>query len=109
MLNIKLNSKPVYQKYIEAKLKTLSKVANTVFSDNKIPKKSIDYVFIAAISIDSVMKIDKTNNYPQVYLEGRKYKILKKNINKLIEAELKVDNFNDSDDSNPEQSCFKFF
>ena len=39
MLNIKLNSKPVYQKYIEAKVKTLNKVANTVFQTIKFQKK----------------------------------------------------------------------
>ena len=41
-LNIKLHSKPVYdEKYIKVKVKTFKKVVNTVFSDNKNPKESI--------------------------------------------------------------------
>ena len=35
--------------------------ANTVFSDNKIPKKGVHYICISAINIDSVIKIDKKN------------------------------------------------
>ena len=59
-LNIKLHSKSAYdEKYIKAKVKTFNKVINTVFSDKKIPNGSIHYIRIAAISIDSVMKIDK--------------------------------------------------
>ena len=62
MLNIKLHSNPVYdEKYVKAKLKTYNEVVNTIFSEDKIPKESIHSVCIAAISIDSVMKIDQTN------------------------------------------------
>ena len=57
---------PVYdEKYIKAKVKTFNEVVNTDFSDNKIPTASIHYICIAAINMDSVMKIDK-KNYPQV-------------------------------------------
>ena len=48
------------------KVKTFNSVINIVFSGNKIPKERNHYNCIAAINIDSVMKIDK--NYPQVYL-----------------------------------------
>ena len=62
MLNIKLHSNPVYdEKYVKAKLKTYNEFTNTIFSEDKIPKESIHSICIAAISIDSVMKIDKTN------------------------------------------------
>ena len=45
--DIKFNSKPVYdEKYIKAKVKTFNDVVNTVFSDNKIPKESIHYIYI---------------------------------------------------------------
>ena len=37
-------------------------------------KKRNHYIFIAAICIDSVLKIDK-KNYPHVYLDQFKYKI----------------------------------
>ena len=59
-LDIKFHSKPVYdEKYTKAKVKTLNGVVNTIFSDDKIPKESIDYSCIAAINVDSAMKIDK--------------------------------------------------
>ena len=59
-LNIKFHSKPIYaEKYIKTKLKTFNDVVNTVFSDNKVLKESIHYICIAAINIDSIMKIDK--------------------------------------------------
>ena len=44
---------------MKANVKTFNGVVNTVFSDDKIQKKNIHYVFIAAIRIDSVMKIHK--------------------------------------------------
>ena len=60
MLNIKLHSKLVYDgKYIKAKVNTFKEVVNTVFSDYKIPKENIHYICIAAVSIDSVVKINK--------------------------------------------------
>ena len=52
---------------------------NTVFSDNEIPKESIQYICIAAINIDTVMKIGK-KNYPQVCLEPFKYQVKKKTL-----------------------------
>ena len=48
------------------------------------------------------MKIDE-NNYPQIYLEECKYKVKNKQMIKLIDAELDLDDShdsNDSDDSN---------
>ena len=40
---------------------------NTLFSGDEIPKERNDYICIAAICIDSVLRVDK-KNYPQVYL-----------------------------------------
>ena len=57
MLNIKIHSKPVYEE--KAKVKILNEVDNTAFSDGEIPKKSIHCIYIAAINIDFVIKIDK--------------------------------------------------
>ena len=42
-----------------------------------MPREKYHYVCIAAINIDSVMKIDK-EVYPQVYLEQCKYKLKKR-------------------------------
>ena len=64
MLNIKFHSKSVYdEKYIKAKVKTVNGVVKTVFSDDKIASEIVYYIRIAAISIDSVMRIDKKNYY----------------------------------------------
>ena len=50
---------------------------NTLFSGDKIPKEKIYYIGISATYIDSVLRTDK-KNYPQIYLEQRKYKIKKR-------------------------------
>ena len=77
ILNVKCYSQPIYDnKYIKAKVKTFNNMINTLFSGDEIPKERINYVCIAAICIDSVLKVDK-KNYPQVYLEQCKYKMRK--------------------------------
>ena len=55
---------------------------------NDVPKKNMHYTFIACITSDYVMRIDK-NNHRQVYLEECKYEV--KNI------ELKSDSDSDSE------------
>ena len=58
-LGIKFHSRLIYdEKYIKTKEKTFNDVVNTVFSDNEIQKERNHYICIAAINIDSVMKID---------------------------------------------------
>ena len=76
-LNIKFHSILVYdEKYIKAKVIEFNDVIKTNFLGDEIPKESMYYTCIACITIDSVMRMEK-NNYPQVYLEGCKYKIKK--------------------------------
>ena len=65
---------------------------NTLFSGNEIPRERKHYVCIAAICIDSVLKIEK-KNYHQVYLEQCKYKI--KELVNFVDAEVDLT----SDDS----------
>ena len=97
-LGIKFHSQSIYDdKYIRTKVKAFNGVTNTVFSDNEIPKERNHYICIAAICIDSIMKIDK-KNYPQVYLEQCKYKIKKRKLVDFIDAELDL-NADDSDGS----------
>ena len=60
---------------------------NTLFSGNEITKERSHYICIAAICIDSVLKLDK-KNYPQVYLEQCKYKIKRRNSVDFIDAEV---------------------
>ena len=87
-------------------------VMNTIFSDNEILKESIHYICIAAVSIDSLIIIDK-RKYSQVHLEECKYKMNKKKMTKLITTELELyglddshdpNDFNDSNDSNESNS-----
>ena len=65
-------------------------MTNTLFSGNEIPKERNHYTCIAAICIDSVLKIDK-KNYPHVYLEQCKYKIKKRELVNFIDDDLSSD------------------
>ena len=64
--------------------------------------KIVYYTCIAAINIDSIMKMHK-KNYPQVYLGEYEYEIKKKKINRFIDIELDL---NDLDDSNYSKKKF---
>ena len=81
----------------EKTLKFNDFVVNTAFPDNEIPKEKNHYICIAAVCINSIMKIVK-KNYPQIYLEQCKYKIKKRKVVDFIDAELDL-NSDDSDDS----------
>ena len=60
---------------------------NLLFSDNEIPKERNHYICIAAICINSILKMEK-KNYPQVYLEQCKYKIKRRKAVDFIDAEV---------------------
>ena len=69
-LNIKFHSMPVYdEKHIKAKVREFNGVIKTDFLRDEIPKEDMHYTCIACITIDSVMRMEKKKNYPQVYLE----------------------------------------
>ena len=94
-LNTRFHSQPIYDdKYIKTKVKTFSSVINTLLSYNKIPKERNHYICIAAICIDSILKVDK-KNYPPIYLEQCKYKIKRRKTVDFIDAEVDLS----SDDS----------
>ena len=60
LLNVRFHSEPIYDdKYVKTKVKTFSNMINTLFLGNEIPRERIHYVCIAAICIDSVLRIDK--------------------------------------------------
>ena len=99
-LNTRFHSQPIYDdKYIKTKVKTISSMINTLFSGNEVPKERNHYVYIAAICIDSVLKVHK-KNYPQIYLEQCQYKIKRRKPVDFIDAEvdLSSDSLDDSDD-----------
>ena len=60
---------------------------NTLLSGNEIPKERNHYICIAAICIDSVLKVDQ-KNYPQVYLEQCKYKTKRRKPADFIDIEV---------------------
>ena len=95
LLNVKFHSQPNYDdKYIKTKVKTFNNMINTLFSGDEIPKEKIHYVCIAAICIDSVLRVDN-KNYPQVYLEQYKHKTRKRKLVDFIDDEVDLS----SDDS----------
>ena len=96
-LNTRFHSQHIYDdKYIKTKVKTFSSMINTLFSGNETPKERNHYICIAAICIDSVLKVDK-KNYPQVYLGQCKYKIKRRKPVDFIDAEVDLSS-DDSDD-----------
>ena len=89
LLKVKYSSDPIRDgKYIVTKLKLFNKVNKTIFNNSleRIPLEKYTYNYIAAINIDSVLKINSTKletidikkMYPQAYLEQCKYKLKKR-------------------------------
>ena len=67
-LGIKFHSELIYeQKYLKAKVKEFDGVIKTNFLGNDMPKENMHYIFIACITIDSVMKIEKTKTSPNLF------------------------------------------
>ena len=87
-LNIKFHSQPIYEnKYLKAKVREFNGNIKVNFLGNNVPKENTYYTYIACITLDSVLKINK-KNYPQVYLEECKYKVKKINTPRFINIEL---------------------
>ena len=56
----KFHSEPIDDdSYIKTKVKTFSEIMKTLFDGNEIPKERIECVYIACISIGSVLKLVK--------------------------------------------------
>ena len=57
---INFDSEPVYEyRYLKAKVRKFDGVIKTNFLGNDMPKENMHYTFIACITIDSVLRIDK--------------------------------------------------
>ena len=108
LLKVKYTTDPIRDgKYIVTKLKLFNKVNKTIFNNSleRIPLEKHTYNCIAAINIDSVLKINsakpETNDikkiYPQAYLEQCKYKLKKEKAVNFIDDEI-IDDDNDDDD-----------
>ena len=97
LLKVNFAVRPVRDdKYLVAKLKTFAGINRATFN-NSIPIERNHYIFIPAIDIDSVLKINKSA-YPQAYLEQCKYKLKKRKIVNYIEDEV-IDENSDIDDA----------
>ena len=91
LLDKKFHSEPIYDdSYIKTKVKTFIDIIKISFSGVEISRERVEYVCIACISIDSVLKTGK-KNYPQVYLEQCKYKIKKREPKNFTDYEVDFD------------------
>ena len=99
LLKLKFAASPIRNdKYILAKLKIFQKKNLTTFNNNNniVPTEKNHYIWISAIDIDSVLKIDK-KSYPQAYLEECKYKLKKRKLVSFIDSEIIDDSDSDID------------
>ena len=100
LLKVKFTVNPIRDdQYIIAKLKIFSGTNRITFTNNVIPIERNNYICIAAIDIDSVLKTEK-RAYPQAYLEQYKYKLKKRKIVNFIDDEIidEEDNYKFIDD-----------
>ena len=89
LLKVKFTVNPVRDdKYIIAKLKIFKGTNRTTFTNNIIHIERNNYICIAAIDIDSVLKTENKRAYPQTYLEQCKYKLKKRKIINFIDDEI---------------------
>ena len=85
------------KKYIQAKVKEYNRVIKRDISGDKILKEGVHHACIVCITIDSVLRIEKKKNYPQVYLEECKYKIKKIKMSEFLDAKLESDSRSNSE------------
>ena len=98
LLKLKFTVNPIRDdKYIIAKLKIFNGTNRTTFTDNIIPIERNSNTCIAAIDIDSVLKIDNKRAYPQAYLEQCNYKLRKRRVLNFIDDEIIDDSDSDID------------
>ena len=96
-LKLKFTVHPIRDdQYITAKLKIFNGINRTTFTNNIIPIERNNYTCIAAIDIDSVLKIDNKRAYPPAYLEQCKYKLKKRKSVNVIDFEIIDDDIDDS-------------
>ena len=97
LLKVKFTVNPIRDdKYIVAKLKIFHGINRTTFTDIIIPIERNNYICIAAVDIDSVLKTDNKRAYTQAYLEQWKYKLRKRKAVNFIDYEIIDEDSNDS-------------
>ena len=80
------------------------KINVTTFADNVVPIEKNHYIYIPALDMDSVLKIDK-KVYPQAYLEQCKYKLKKRKPVNFIDLEI-IDESDDENDDNSDAGYY---
>ena len=75
----------------------MEQIEQHLLSYNIIPIERNNYTCIAAIDIDSVLKIDNKRAYPQAYLEQCKYKLRKRRTLNFTDDEIIDDSDSDID------------
>ena len=83
-------------KYVCCKLNIFGGVVWSIFSDNVVPMEKQCYLCIAAIDVDSVLKVGK-KVYPQTYLEQCKYKLKKRKPTDFIDIDIIDDSESDDE------------
>ena len=69
-------------------MKIFNGTNRTTFTNNIIPIERNNYICVAAIDIDSVLKIGNKRAYSQAYIEQCKYKLRKRKIVILLMMKL---------------------
>ena len=96
-LGIKFHSEPVYEyRYLKAKVREFDGVIKTNFLGNDVLQENIHHTYMACITIDSVVRVEK-ENFPQLYLEECKYRTKKIQMSRFINTELDLDSESDSE------------
>ena len=83
-------------KYVCCKLKIFGGIVWSTFTDDVVPVEKQCYLCIAAIDVDSVLKVDK-KVYPQAYLEQCKYKLKKRKPVDFIDTDIIDDSESDDE------------
>ena len=85
----------VVRKLLKVKF-TVNPIRDDNIINNIIPIERNNDLCIAAIDIDSVLKIDNKRAYPQAYLGQCNYKLRKRKIVNFIDSEIADEDSNDS-------------
>ena len=97
LLKLKFNVNAIRDgKYVCCKLKISGGVVWSTFTDDVVPAEKQCYLCIAAIDVDSVLKVDK-KVYPQAYLEQCKYKLKKRKPADFIDIDIIDDSESDDE------------
>ena len=97
LLDVQFNSYPVHgdnEKYNKTKIRMYMDRVITNFQGKKRPKESSSYNFIALVSIDCAIRMNK-KYYPQAYLCECRYQIRKNKIENMADDDLASDSESD--------------